>query len=596
MRRLRGLLVQAVLVAVAATLAAHGGEPGRDATGDKPGTVLTNSLGMKLARIPPGEFLMGAPEGDPDAQADEKPRHRVRLSRPFYLGVHEVTVGQFRAFVRAAGFKTAAETDGYGTSGYEKDTRSFVYNAPAFSWRAVGWEQTDDHPVLNLTWHDATAFCRWLSQKEGRTYRLPTEAEWEYACRAGTTTRFACGDKLEDVQGVANVADRSLLEEWETVARAAKEGKAHRLVVPMPWDDGYPFTAPVGRFQPNAWGLYDMHGNVAELCADWYAQDYYGRSPPVNPTGPPSGQGHVVRGGAFLHNPKVCRASGRIPCYPWYRNYVIGFRVVLEDDRDLEVTGSTEEVSAKVDRLFAPWDRPDTPGYAVGVIRDGRFLHKRGYGSANLEAEAPITPQTTFRSGSLSKSFTCVCLALLLDAGKVALDDDIRKYVPELPEYDTPIRIRHLIRCESGLRDYWFLMQLAGWNIEDAYTGEDLLALLARQRTLEFRPGTQFAYSNTDYFVLGLIIERLTGQSLRQFAHDNLFAPLGMTRTYVDDDPSQVVPAACPRLQPAELRRLSVLDAPLADRRRGRRAHLCRGPPAAGTGTSSTTNCLPGAT
>ena len=173
---------------------------------------FTNSIGIKLEPIPAGEFLMGGQETaeelvkgfaaykrSPDFFADEYPRHRVRITRPFYFGKFEVTVGQFRKFVEAAGYKTEAETDGQGGWGYDPVTGKCNGRELRFNWKNTGFPQTDEHPVLNVTWNDAVAFCRWLSKKEGTTYRLPTEAEWEYACRAGTTTRYNNGDDPDEL-------------------------------------------------------------------------------------------------------------------------------------------------------------------------------------------------------------------------------------------------------------------------------------------------------------------------------------------------------------------------------------------------------------
>ena len=135
--------------------------------------------------------------------------------------------------------------------------RLFAFNEK-YSWRNAGFEQTDEHPVVCMSWNDAVEFCKWLSRKEGKTYRLPTEAEWEYACRAGTTTRYYSGDDPETLAKVGNVADaaaKAKFPEWTWTIKAS---------------DGYVFTAPVGRFKPNAFGLYDMHGNAGQWCADWY--------------------------------------------------------------------------------------------------------------------------------------------------------------------------------------------------------------------------------------------------------------------------------------------------------------------------------------
>jgi len=285
---------------------------------------------MKLVLIPPGEFLMGAAESDDLARKHEQPSHRVRITRPFYMGACEVTVGQFRAFVKATGYKTAAETDKRGTSGYNAKTRAFEYGSPKYSWRNTGYPQRDKHPVVNVNWHDAQAFCKWVGTNEGRQYRLPTEAEWEYACRAGGRTRFTNGDAVNGLKSVANGCDRALRMKWDT-STIRKYGLDPKTIRFFPWNDGHAFTAPVGSFKPNAFGLYDMLGNAGEFCSDWYDADYYRTSPAADPRGPlKEAKGHVVRGGTFLNDAKLVRVTSRVECPEKYRNYVIGFRVVLE--------------------------------------------------------------------------------------------------------------------------------------------------------------------------------------------------------------------------------------------------------------------------
>lgn len=229
------LLASELLTAGVLSLAARGLQA------DK-GKELTNSIGMKLVLIPAGEFQMGSPDADKQAQDNEKPQRKVRITRPFYLGAHEVTVGQFRAFVEAEKYKTSAESGEKGGWGFNPKSRQFEQK-PEFSWKSTGFEQTDAHPVANVSWLDADAFCKWLSRKEGKTYRLPTEAEWEYACRAGTTTRFHCGDSDDTLKGVANIGDAALAEK---IGDADPNAKYHS------WNDGYPFAAPVGKFKPNA--------------------------------------------------------------------------------------------------------------------------------------------------------------------------------------------------------------------------------------------------------------------------------------------------------------------------------------------------------
>jgi formylglycine-generating enzyme required for sulfatase activity len=166
------------------------------AEGDQPvgkPEILTNSIGMKLAKIPAGEFIMGSPASDKVAQPDEKPQHKVKITKAFHLGVHAVTIGPFRAFFKATGYQTEAEKAG---GGWKSITPSgqIVPGTDKTTWDNVGLKLSEEHPVVVVDYPDTQAFCAWLSKKEGKTYRLPTEAEWEYACRAGTTTRWSCGD------------------------------------------------------------------------------------------------------------------------------------------------------------------------------------------------------------------------------------------------------------------------------------------------------------------------------------------------------------------------------------------------------------------
>jgi formylglycine-generating enzyme required for sulfatase activity len=175
---------------------------------------------------------------------DEQPQHHVRIGQSFYLGAHEVTVGQFQVFVTETGFKTAAETDGNGASGYNPAVRGFDYNSMKYTWRNSGYPQDDKHPVVNVNWHDAQAFCDWLSRKEAHKYRLPTEAEWEYSCRGGSRMRFITGDPPDTLATVANMADQSLAMRWDL--STLKFGADPKSITFQSWDDGYPFTAPVG--------------------------------------------------------------------------------------------------------------------------------------------------------------------------------------------------------------------------------------------------------------------------------------------------------------------------------------------------------------
>ena len=278
---------------------------------------IVNSLGMKLVLIRAGNFRMGSPDSDKDARADEKPQHRVRIKNPFYLGKFEVTRGEFRKFVTATKYRTDAEKDGQGGWGISDKNGGEYAHKPEFTWRNAGFEQTDEHPVVNVSWNDAVAFCQWLSKTEGKTYRLPTEAEWEWSCRAGAIERWNCGDKEEDLKGSANVADASLKAKWAAANWA------------MNWDDGSPFTSVVGKYKANKFGLHDMHGNVREWCSDWYDAEYYARLPITDPQGPETGSLRVYRGGSWLDRPVNCRSARRDSDSPSHRTSYLGFRLAL---------------------------------------------------------------------------------------------------------------------------------------------------------------------------------------------------------------------------------------------------------------------------
>jgi CubicO group peptidase (beta-lactamase class C family) len=196
--------------------------------------------------------------------------------------------------------------------------------------------------------------------------------------------------------------------------------------------------------------------------------------------------------------------------------------------------------AAKVDRLFETWNKPDSPGCALGIVRDGKLIVARGYGMANLDHGVPITAKSVFEVGSMTKSFTCVCLALLMDQGKLSPDDDILQVCAENAALRSADHDPQSHSCEDGLREYWHLMPLAGWNIDDAWTEKDVLALVTLQKAPTFKPGSKFAYSSTGYFLMGLAIERITGKSLARFADENVFQPLGMKSTYLEDNPARI--------------------------------------------------------
>ncbi|MDQ3755625.1 MAG: beta-lactamase family protein [Acidobacteriota bacterium] len=210
------------------------------------------------------------------------------------------------------------------------------------------------------------------------------------------------------------------------------------------------------------------------------------------------------------------------------------------------------EITKKVDALFAQYDKPNSPGCALGVIRDGRLIYARGYGLANLEHNIPISSKTVFDIGSTSKQFAAASILLLAQQGKLSLDDDIRKLIPEIPAYDQKITIRHLLHHTSGLRDYLTLMSLAGTDFNGVTTDDDALRLLARQKEINFTPGAEHLYSNSGYFLLSVIVRRASGKRLRQFAHEHIFAPLGMKHTHFHDDHTMIVPLRATGYSPKE--------------------------------------------
>ena len=289
----------------------------------RPGAMLptkafTNSFGMEFVLIPSGTFMMGSGinaselknryRGKEEWYKDEYPQHRVTISKPYYLQTTEVSVGQWRSFVKDTSYKTDAERGGgsYVWSGKKWEKRAGRY------WDNPGFLQTDSHPVTCVSWNDVQAYIRWINHKEGKDYRLPTEAEWEYACRAGLKTIRYWGDDPNDACSYANVADRSTRKKFSGWA-------VHEC------DDGFVYTAPVGNFQPNDFGLYDMLGNVWEWCQDWYGS--YPSGSVTDPEGPSSGYRRVGRGGSWTVSAGSCRSARRLRSRPVIGIYFLGFRL-----------------------------------------------------------------------------------------------------------------------------------------------------------------------------------------------------------------------------------------------------------------------------
>ena len=305
--------------------------------------VIENSLGMKFVRVPAGEFLMGRAESTdslardyPQYPADrlalltdEQPAHRVVLSRDFFMGQHEVTVGQFRRFLDGSGYVPESIADGTGGYGYNaaydpattERGDAFEGRNARYSWRNPGFIQGENEPVLNVTWNDAVAMSRWLSKLEGKTYRLPTEAEWEYACRAGSPARYGTVNTPQALAQAANTFDAEAAKNWP---------QWQTFAVSQP--DGFAFTSPVGSFPPNAFGLYDMVGNAWEWVSDAYDETYYAASPLTDPQGPLDNAMRVRRGGSWHTWPLYARCSFRNINTASSRYTLLGMRLLREMD------------------------------------------------------------------------------------------------------------------------------------------------------------------------------------------------------------------------------------------------------------------------
>src|SRR6266446_3672192 len=204
-------------------------------------------------------------------------------------------------------------------------------------------------------------------------------------------------------------------------------------------------------------------------------------------------------------------------------------------------SGADEKKTAAVDEVFADLTKAGSPGCALGVYRDGKIIYSKGYGLANLEESVAIMPQSVFDIGSTSKQFSAASILLLEKQGKLSVNDDVRKYIPELPDYGQKITILHLLNHTSGLRDYLTLMELAGINTDSVTIDEDALQMVFRQKALNFAPGRDWLYSNTGFFLLSVIVKRVSGKTLREFAAENIFVPLEMTHTQYRDDHTSLI-------------------------------------------------------
>jgi len=201
----------------------------------------------------------------------------------------------------------------------------------------------------------------------------------------------------------------------------------------------------------------------------------------------------------------------------------------------------SDSLAKKIDRVFSEWDKTNSPGCALAVVKNGKVIYARGYGMSNMEYSIAITPASIFHVASISKQFTAGCIQRLALEGKLSLHDDVRKWIPEAPDFGHPITLANLMHHTSGLRDQWDLQALAGWRDGDVITEDDVLEMLQRQQGLNFRPGDEYLYCNTGYTLLGVVVKRVTGVSLRRYADSVFFQPLGMGSTHFHSDHSEIV-------------------------------------------------------
>lgn len=243
------------------------------------------------------------------------------------------------------------------------------------------------------------------------------------------------------------------------------------------------------------------------------------------------------------------------------------------------ISASSPDVAQqKMDELFATYNNPRSPGCSVGVIRDGSFIFRKSYGEASLELGAPLTSQSVFYMASVSKQFTAASIVLAAEQGFLSLDDDVRKYIPELPDYGRPITLRQMLHQTSGFRDFLALTYLSGRGTSALSSPDSVLKLIARQKGLNNAPGEEFVYSNSNYFLLGVVIKRATGKSLAEFSRANIFQPLGMTHTLFYDDNTVVVPNRVAAYDPGKDGKFLVDWSTLFDSRERRANEQCGRP------------------
>ncbi|MEW6141081.1 MAG: SUMF1/EgtB/PvdO family nonheme iron enzyme [Thermodesulfobacteriota bacterium] len=354
-----------------------------DLTKDKSIHRFTNSLGMDMVQIPAGAFGMGSSEADiawamstlaqgqTPSLENEFPFHKVRITRPFFISATEVTVGQFQAFVDDTGYVTDAEDSGGGQVFNVREGRFETKSGS--SWKNPGWTIAKDQPVTMVSYNDAQAFVEWLSAKEKLPYKLPTEAQWEYACRGGMpVAQFPWGDEPPDGRR-ANYADRNTDFEWRDRNS----------------DDGYKYVAPVGSYEANGFGLYDMAGNVLEWVRDYYGEDYYRYAPEIDPEGPGHGEYRVTKGGEWTFGALNLRCAFRGWSASHLAFYNTGFRVAIETASPLKIVHFAEDFLTK---KWVPESDHRHVAEAVAKEQDRKTAASRSGSQQQAKASIPEGP------------------------------------------------------------------------------------------------------------------------------------------------------------------------------------------------------------
>ena len=503
--------------------------------------TVTNSLDMQLKLLPAGRFERGALSGAPMAKdhadfntEDSTPRHQVILTRPFYISTTEVTKGQFARFVKATAYESTAESTGAGMVGWDPSPdpkhanhkQSFRQKSE-FTWQQTGFPQDDDHPVVGVSFHDAKAFCSWLSNEEGKTYRLPTEAEWEYAARAGTQSFFSFGDKYRGViEQHANIGNVEL----EKVApdRVMRQW----LVFPKTDSgDGHVYTSPVGSYKPNPFGLYDMHGNTWEWCEDKFLETYYKQFGPdghhnlriraIDPLNTEdwndTGDWRAIRGGSWFTSPMQARCGHRSFFESSDAAAYVGFRVVMdapqaEIDKAKQAFDKSEAARTKIHDLAREF-RERRKGIVTIAVRDNHLTNE--FFGAIADLDEPIDIELDARgklTGEHIEKLTRVkdLRGLKLSGtGSGITDDDLaplaRKSELELLQITGTVSLSDAMMDHlSGLKNLQSL-SLHGDGITDE--GLDKLPSLPHIKSIHI-PGTQGT---------GAVLKKVTSGQLVDF-------------------------------------------------------------------------------